>query len=50
MSKKKNKNILVVLGGESGERLVSLETGKACIKALKNKGYKVSKFDPKYKI
>ena len=49
MSKKKNKNILVVLGGESGERLVSLETGKACIKALKNKGYKVSKFDPKYK-
>ena len=49
MSKKKNKNILVVLGGESGERLVSLETGKACIKALKSKGYKVSKFDPKYK-
>ena len=29
--------------------MVSLETGKACIKALKNKGYKVSKFDPKYK-
>jgi len=49
VSKKKNKNILVVLGGESGERLVSLETGKACIKALKSKGYKVSKFDPKYK-
>lgn len=45
----KNKNILVVLGGTSGERSVSLNTGKACIKALKNKGYKVSKFDPKYK-
>jgi D-alanine-D-alanine ligase len=45
----KNKNILVVLGGTSGERSVSLSTGKACIKALKKKGYKVSKFDPKYK-
>jgi len=45
----KNKNILVVLGGTSGERSVSLCTGKACIKALKKKGYKVSKFDPKYK-
>ena len=45
----KNKNILVVLGGTSGERSVSLSTGKACIKALKKRGYKVSKFDPKYK-
>ena len=45
----KKKNILVVLGGTSGERSVSLNTGKACIKALKKKGYKVSKFDPKYK-
>ena len=35
MSKKKFKNILVVLGGTSGERAVSLESGKACIKALK---------------
>jgi len=44
---KKFKNILVVLGGTSGERSVSLDTGKACIKALKKKGYKVKTFDPK---
>ena len=45
----KNKKILVVLGGTSGERSVSLDTGKACIKALKKKGYKVSTFDPQKK-
>ena len=49
MIKKKFKNILVVLGGNSGEREVSLESGKACIKALKKKNYKVSFFDPKNK-
>ncbi len=38
---------MVVLGGTSGERSVSLDTGKACIKALKKKGYKVKTFDPK---
>ena len=37
MSNKKFKNVLVVLGGTSGERKVSLESGKACIKALKKK-------------
>ena len=49
MNKKKFKNVLVVLGGRSGERAVSLDSGKACIKALKLKGYKVSTFDPKIK-
>ena len=49
MSKKKFKNVLVVLGGTSGERAISLESGHACIKALKKKGYKVSTFDPKRK-
>ncbi len=49
MNKKKIKNVLVVLGGTSGERAVSLESGKACIKALKKKGYKVSIFDPQKK-
>ena len=39
--------MLVVLGGKSGERSVSLESGKACINALKKKGYSVSSFDPK---
>ena len=46
----KNKRILVVLGGTSGERKVSLDSGKACVKALKKIGYKkISTFDPKKK-
>ena len=45
----KFKNVLVVLGGTSGERTVSLESGKACIRALKRRGYKVTTFDPKKK-
>ena len=49
MKNKKFKNVLVVLGGTSGERAISLESGRACIKALKKKGYKVSLFDPKIK-
>lgn len=49
MSKKKFKKVLVVLGGTSGERAVSLDSGKACIKALKKKKYIVSTFDPKFK-
>jgi D-alanine-D-alanine ligase len=49
VNKKKIKNILVVLGGISGERDVSLESGRACVKALKKKKYNVSTFDPKFK-
>ena len=49
MNKKIFKNVLVVLGGKSGERAVSLDSGKACIKALKKKKYNVSTFDPKFK-
>ena len=49
MSKKKFKRVLVVLGGTSGERAVSLDSGKACVKALKKKKYLVSTFDPKFK-
>tara|TARA_E500000331_G_scaffold19996_1_gene17554 strand:+ start:614 stop:1543 length:930 start_codon:yes stop_codon:yes gene_type:complete len=45
----KNKKVLVVLGGTSGEREVSLDSGRACIKALKKIGYKISTFDPKKK-
>tara|TARA_B100001559_G_scaffold317942_1_gene324066 strand:+ start:543 stop:1472 length:930 start_codon:yes stop_codon:yes gene_type:complete len=45
----KNKNVLVVLGGTSGEREVSLESGRACANALRRKGYKVSIFDSKKK-
>jgi len=43
----KKKKILVVLGGNSREREISIKTGKACISAIKRLGYKVEKFDPK---
>ena len=49
MNKNKFKKVLVVLGGTSGERSISLQSGKACIQALKKKNYKVTTFDPKYK-
>ena len=49
MIKRKFKNVLVVVGGDSGEREVSLASGKACVKALKKKNYNVSTFDPKLK-
>jgi D-alanine-D-alanine ligase len=49
VNKKKFKNVLVVLGGTSGERAISLDSGRACIAALKKKNFKVTKFDPKYK-
>ena len=39
------KKILVVLGGNSREREISLKTGKACIVAIKKLGYKVNIFD-----
>jgi len=37
VSKKKFKRVLVVLGGTSGERTVSLDSGRACARALKKK-------------
>ena len=49
MNKRDIKKVLVVLGGTSGERAVSLESGKACVKALKKRNYIVSTFDPKHK-
>jgi len=49
VNKKKFKRVLVVLGGTSGEREVSLNSGKACIAALRKKNYTVSTFDPKFK-
>ena len=45
----KNRKVLVVLGGTSGEREISLASGTACIKALKKMGHKVPTFDPKKK-
>jgi D-alanine-D-alanine ligase len=42
----KQKNVLVVQGGVSSEREISLRSGKACIRALKKLKHKVITFDP----
>jgi D-alanine-D-alanine ligase len=42
----KKKTILVVCGGTSNEREVSLKSGKACVHAIKRLKYKVLIFDP----
>ena len=42
----KSKKILLVQGGTSSEREVSLRSGRACIKALKQLKHKVLVFDP----
>ena len=42
----KKKTILVVCGGTSNEREISLKSGKACSDAIKNLKYKVLSFDP----
>ena len=42
-----NKTVLVLMGGLSGERKISFLTGKACVKALRKKKYKVKTLDPK---
>tara|TARA_S200000501_G_scaffold360183_1_gene386952 strand:+ start:4346 stop:5278 length:933 start_codon:yes stop_codon:yes gene_type:complete len=44
---KNKKKILVILGGNSEERNISLETGKSCVLALNKIGFNVIKFDPK---
>jgi len=42
----KQKKILIILGGVSSEREISLRSGRACIRALKQLKYKVTVFDP----
>ena len=44
-----SKKVLLVYGGESKEREVSILTGNACYRALKKLGFKVIKFDPRNK-
>ena len=46
----KKKKILVVMGGKSKERQISLNSGKQCLKAIKKMGYQTSIFDPKKRI
>ena len=40
-------SVTILMGGISGERKISFLSGKACFKALKKKGYKVSVLDVK---
>ena len=42
----KQKTILVVQGGVSSEREISLKSGKACVEALRKLKYKIILFDP----
>ena len=42
----KKKTILVVCGGTSSEREISLKSGKACSKAIRSLKHKVLTFDP----
>ena len=44
------KKVLIVLGGNSREREISIKTGKACMKAIKRLGYKAITFDPKKQL
>ncbi|HMB78187.1 MAG TPA: D-alanine--D-alanine ligase [Kiloniellaceae bacterium] len=39
------KRVLVLMGGQSAEREVSLASGRACAKALRDAGYDVESFD-----
>ncbi|HEX3012356.1 MAG TPA: D-alanine--D-alanine ligase [Syntrophomonadaceae bacterium] len=41
----KDKTVLVLMGGESTEREISLKTGQAVYKALQEKGYSVASLD-----
>ena len=41
------KTILVLMGGISDEKEISILSGKACARALKKKKYKVKVLDPK---
>jgi len=47
VSQNKDKHIVVLKGGWSAERKVSLDSGKACANALKTIGYRVTEIDIK---
>tara|TARA_B100000575_G_C23030038_1_gene593060 strand:+ start:25 stop:939 length:915 start_codon:yes stop_codon:yes gene_type:complete len=44
------KKILIISGGISKERLISLDTGKQVAKELSNNGYKIKISEPDYKL
>ena len=44
------KKILIISGGYSNERLISLQTGNQVAKELKNNGYKIKVCEPNQKL
>ena len=46
----KKQKILLLMGGVSPEREISLESGKVCLQAIKDLGYRVETLDPDYNI
>ena len=46
----KKQNILLLMGGISPEREISLQSGKVCLQAIKDLGYSVQTLDPDYNI
>ena len=46
----KKLNILLLMGGISPEREVSLESGKVCLRAIKDLGHRVQTLDPDYNL
>ena len=46
----KEQEILILMGGISPEREISLESGKVCLQAIKDLGYTVQTLDPDYNI
>ena len=40
-----SKHVAVLMGGWSAEREVSLNTGRGCVKALEERGYRVTPID-----
>ena len=44
------KKILIISGGYSNERQISLQTGNQVAKELKNNGYKIKICEPNYKL
>jgi D-alanine-D-alanine ligase len=47
---KNNKHVVVMMGGLSSEREVSLSSGASVIKALNELGYRVTTLDPSYDV
>ena len=50
MSSRTNPNIVVLMGGHSFERAVSLSSGRECAEALRSEGFKVKELDARAEL